>query len=1099
MKKWMTKKNAFVLVALFFYCLFVWCCSVSIRDAEIEVTTLEDTGNGSMIQLFWDDGAGYNAENAVYAEIVSASGSMSIAKEAAEGIVSYRWDPVNVQQDITYTSIRINGKEIPPEVFASWVIAADQVEMEVIDEGGAKQLSFCVGSNDAKLYLNDEFTETVCQATKMTTDMRWIATLLGAFIAVGAIFFEEIVFGISWCLNRIEALLQSIFEGHDKWKTFIAIAVLGIVAFLVMNQYLLGNQFFIFKDASDSYYQTYPQLINDARYIKEGLTYGSYNFRQGLGAGQGYIKFNLANWVAYFGEENVAYLMGVSQMLKIFLSGLLFYGVMRVRGKEQWYSIVLALGYAFCGHMVIRSSWSNYPNEVVLLAFWLFCFELWFQKKDFRWLPLATFVFFYHYSTGYYQVIYIAILVIYVVFRYITERKVNVKACLLVGGIAGVGTLCYLFLTDFSLVHMVLGALSSDRAQATMSNTDWNLESFLLDFSLLPRIFGRTVGLSSLGIIGKDYVNEYWNSLEDPTFYCGLMVLLLIPLAFSMMNMKKKVWYGIAYAGAIVYCFSEPLRTILNGFSGVTYKLSSFWIIIVMLFTVAQIDWNEIHTQKKERRSFIICTITAITLIWAMYKLPTVIGVVQENLNISIYFVILEYIAVSLLLLKKDLKYSIKIILVLLVCSEVAILAYPVYNDRVTADGSEYADDTVEAVAKIKEIEGDSFYRIDKQYESAQICDSLAQDYYGTAFYIGGTGPSSAIAAFYNDLGLPIFSKNRMAWGTSSYDEVQAVLGIKYALTKDESVANYGYTKIGEAGNVNIYENKNAMPMGFVYHYAVERSTFETLDNKQRQQVLLRACLVEDGNSSLPLISSEKLEELEITDTLFEKYEIPFESAENYSFVFEPTTEDEMLAVKIVFDKTGRGNLCYLTEDGTSNSMLILQEDSDTGQIFGIDESNVSRIWSDSPNWAEIISLRIAKIPKEEYYAIYEQDLDNLKKSAVEIIKYEDDYIKGSFHTETDGVLYLPVPNDGGWQVYIDGELQEKMTINDAFIGIPVSAGEHTVTLLCGTGTFGIVYGKDIKLLVGCVILIILGSIWLHTKKKRGLANERNINSSTSI
>ena len=73
------------------------------------------------------------------------------------------------------------------------------------------------------------------------------------------------------------------------------------------------------------------------------------------------------------------------------------------------------------------------------------------------------------------------------------------------------------------------------------------------------------------------------------------------------------------------------------------------------------------------------------------------------------------------------------------------------------------------------------------------------------------------------------------------------------------------------------------------------------------------------------------------------------------------------------------------------------------------------------------------------------------------------------------------------------------MTVNDAFIGIPVLAGEHTVTLLCGTGTFGIVYGKDIKLLVGCVILIILGSIWLHTKKKRGLANERNINSSTSI
>lgn len=1095
----MTKKNGIVLILLFIFCVGVITFQKPIYDVEITINTVETSNKGYVVQIFWDDGNGYTAENSTLTEITSGVGTLHLSKDIVEGSVAYRLDPAHGEQDIAYESIYVNGEELLVSDFWSYISAVEQTEIYLETTNDGEQLQFDVQGNDSQLYMNDSFREYVCQASKLSDDEKTTMIFVGVLIAFVFIFYKEIWQVIQFLLEKGNFLSEQIAKLPLRWRTLIAITVLLLAALIVMNQYLLGNQFFIFRDATDSYYQTYPQLINDSRYIEKGLIYGAYNFSQGIGADQGYIKLNLANWVAYFGEENVAYLMGISQMLKIFFSGLFFYGFMRIRGKEQWYSVVLALGYAFCGHMVIRSSWYNYPNEVMLLAFWLFCFELWFQKKDFRWIPLATFVFFYHYSTGYYQVIYIAILAIYVVFRYITERKVNIKACLLTGGIIGVGALCYLFFTDFAIVNMVIRTLASDRAQETISNTDWNLEAFLLDFSLLPRSFGRTVGVSSLGIIGKDYVNEYWNSLEDPTFYCGLVILLLIPLAFSMMNIKKKIWYGIAYAGAIVYCFSEPLRVILNGFSGVTYKLSSFWIILIMLLTVAQIDWNEIHAQKKERRSFVICTVTVLALILAMYKLPMVIDVVQEALNVSICFVILEYIAVSLLLLKKDLNYCAKVFLVLLVYSEVVMLAYPVYNDRATVDGSEYTDNTVEAVAKIKEIEGDSFYRIDKQYESVQMCDSLAQDYYGTAFYIGGMGPGNEIASFYNDLRLPIFSKNRMAWGTSSYDGVQAVLGIKYALTKDDSIANYGYTKIGEAGDVDIYENENAIPMGFVYNYAIERSAFEKLDSKQRQQVLLRACLVEDGSDGLPMLSNEILEELELTEALFEKYEISYESAENYSFVFEPTTEDEMLAVKIIFDKTGRGNLCYSTEDGTSNSMLILQEDSDTGQIFEIAENNVSCIWSNSPNWAEITSLRIAKIPKAEYYAAYEQDIDNLKKSAVEIINFEDNYLKGCFSTETDGMLYLPVPNNSGWLVYVDGKIQERQTINDAFMGISVSAGEHIIELLYLAGTFQYVYGNDIKCLLGCAIVIALGSIWFYTKRKRGLNHERNISSSTSI
>lgn len=1095
--KAVARRNVCIIIVFILYCIFVWFFSSQIRDVEIMVSTSESTNDGTVVQIFWNAGEGYNAENSLQLEIMDAQGSMIISQEIVEGIISCRWDPTNVQRDIVYTSIWINGNKVELSEFASWIESTEQCTVQIKKEGNSTELNIMVYGNDPQFFMGQGFTENIRKATSLPTQTKGLLTLIGLVGTAIGIFFKEIVKGIRWCLKRIEEKFGNVARSHPVCLTICCILLLAIMVIFVMNQYLFGTKRFLFIDAADSYYQTYPNLLNTARNIEKGLIYGGFNFCKGLGSGLGIIKPTLANWVAYFGTENVAYLMGFSQTIKMLLAGMFFYGFIRVKGKEKWYSVVLALGYVFCGHMSICASWESYPNEVVLLAMWLLCFELWFQRKDFRWLPLATALFFYHFGTGYYLILYLVLLPTYVLFRYVTERKVSKKGCLIAGGIVGVGAIGYLLVTDFSIIQLVYSTMASERVQTTINSTDWSMESFYLDFSLLPRIFGRTVGTSILGIIGNNYVNDYWNFLEDPTFYCGIMVLLLIPLAFSMMNWKMRVWYGLVYAVAVVYCLSEPLRTIINGFSGVTFKLSSFWIIVMMILTVAQIDWSEIREKQKEKRSFIICTVTALLLFWATYQLPTVIDVSQKELNISLCFIVLEYIGISFLLFVKRFKYCIRLLVLMVVCIETTIITYPIYNERLTADGTEYMDDTIKAVEQIKKMEGDSFYRIDKQYVSAQICDSLAQDYYGTAFYVGGTGMGNAMTAFYTDMGLPLFNKNRMAWGTSSYDGVQTILGIKYALSKGDGIANYGYHKIGMVGDVSIYKNEYAMPMGFVYNCAIEQDTFEKLDSKQRQQVLLKACLVENGSSVLPLISDEKLAELDKTEELFRQYEIPFESSENYSFVFEPTAENEMLAVKISFDKTGRGSLCYSTEDGKTNSMLILQEECDTGQIFEIVESGVNRIWSDSSNWAEITDLHIAQIPKSEYYALFEQDIARLKESAVEVTSYTENSIIGNFEAKEDGMLYLPIPS-GGWQVFIDGELQNIQTINDAFIGVYVSAGSHTLEVLYPTGTFWSVYGKDIIVLIGCIGIIILGNIWFYAKR-RGINNERDINSSTGI
>jgi uncharacterized membrane protein YfhO len=308
-------------------------------------------------------------------------------------------------------------------------------------------------------------------------------------------------------------------------------------------------------------------------------------------------------------------------------------------------------------------------------------------------------------------------------------------------------------------------------------------------------------------------------------------------------------------------------------------------------------------------------------------------------------------------------------------------------------------------------------------------------------------------------------------------------LGIRYILTKESAISNYGFEKIGETGEVSIYENENALPMGFVYNKAIERSTFEALPYDQRQRALLMAVLVEDGYDGLPLLTEEEIDSLSEKETLFDQYEIDYQSAENYSFVFEPNTEEEVLAVQITFDGAGKSDLCYSTVDGESFQLPITQVSE--GQIFEINVAGVNRIWADSPNWANIMTLRMAVIPKSVYYNTYQNLVDTLQKNGVTITEAGDNSMQGTFSCETDGVLYLPIVSGSGWEIYVDGEWQPEMQVNDTFTGIAVSAGTHELALRYGyTSDFINTYGNDFKWIAICAAIILVGSVLPLIQKK---------------
>ena len=78
---------------------------------------------------------------------------------------------------------------------------------------------------------------------------------------------------------------------------------------------------------------------------------------------------------------------------------------------------------------------------------------------------------------------------------------------------------------------------------------------------------------------------------------------------------------------------------------------------------------------------------------------------------------------------------------------------------------------------------------------------------------------------------------------------------------------------------------------------------------------------------------------------------------------------------------------------------------------------------------------------------LFEQIYSQLSAGQLEIESFSDTKIEGSVNAAQDGLLYLSIPYEKGWSVYVDGEKAETEKVLDAMLGVKVSKGRHEIKL----------------------------------------------------
>jgi len=81
-------------------------------------------------------------------------------------------------------------------------------------------------------------------------------------------------------------------------------------------------------------------------------------------------------------------------------------------------------------------------------------------------------------------------------------------------------------------------------------------------------------------------------------------------------------------------------------------------------------------------------------------------------------------------------------------------------------------------------------------------------------------------------------------------------------------------------------------------------------------------------------------------------------------------------------------------------------------------------------------------------------DLNAFEKSATAIqekgldLTVKGRSAKGTVTATKDQVVLTTIPFDKGWKAYVDGKKVPVQSFKNAFVGFPISAGEHTIKLV---------------------------------------------------
>lgn len=849
--------------------------------------------------------------------------------------------------------------------------------------------------------------------------------------------------------KRLEAYRKSRLYSilYDKGVLYFAVsflipAVIMTLAFRKAQIHPFGDQQMLVVDLWHQYYPFF-------RVVREKLLTGGsflYSWQNGMGTNFlsliSYYAASPLNWLSvFFSEENVRDALTFILIAKIGFCGAFFSCFLRYTFKRRDFSIcIFSALFALCSYML-----GYYWNVMWFDAIALFPLVMTGVVAVCREGKWKTFTFALALSliANYYIAYFTCI---FTVFMFAAAIILNAKG-----------------VKDFfrKLWIMVRSAV---------------LGTALGGFMLLPAYFGLQLTNSANNVFPRDVLYyEKWTDIFAnlisysppamkeglPNFACGMLAIVLfgVFLFSAGIKIREKISALLMLALIAVSCNMNVLNYIWHGFhftNMIPYRFA--FIFSFVLIAAAYRAYDIILTNGVKVYQLVLLP----AFPWVVFYLNYMASgdepfkftePIKSSIIIAAAYILI-FVAVKIFPFKKVQVRNTAMSL----CLGAAIIS-ECWNNAVigvdTVGNSDYTTyptryNEIEALLDAAENADDTpFYRteVTKTYT---LNDSALYGYNGISQFSSAANVS--VTKFIKRLGLYASEAGNRYYYRLSTPVVNSMLGLKYLISKDGMIASEkpALKFSGSSGGVYMYENMYPLSLG----YMVSGDILE-LDNDYSsygtpfdyQNALLKACTGVENCFTPQPVALVSYNGMTVSKQSYGSYTFVKENSNSGNASAEYTFDGVKDSYLYGYAANGGCDTVNVSSGGVSVDRNI--SISDYPIVFPMGEAQEGEtavVEMKAKNDVSNGSYKLMVYAMDQ--SLFEKAYYELADEQLEITEFSDTEIKGTVNAFADGIMFLSMPYEKGWSVYVDGEKTETVSVAGAMLGAKVSAGTHDIRIV---------------------------------------------------
>ncbi|MBQ4284307.1 MAG: YfhO family protein [Lachnospira sp.] len=796
----------------------------------------------------------------------------------------------------------------------------------------------------------------------------------------------------------IDEISNGIPSGNITYLlSFVIPLAILIVLYIAKDIFPFGNRYYL---RSDMYHQYAPFFSELWHKISTGESF-YYTWDTGMGTNfislMAYYLASPSNWIiGLFPQKHIVEVMNAFIILKLSGSSLtLSYYISKHFNTKKCTIALFGMFYALSGYIAAYSWNVMWLDCILLLPLIILGLErLVKENKGFLYcITLGLCIF-----TNYYISIMVCLSVILYFFVLIISYDglkkpiVYIKKffnwgfySLLSGGLAA----CLL------LPEIYTFSLSS-------SSTISFPKKLTAYFSLLEMMARQLIN-----------VDVHMGLEHHPNIYCGLAVLLLIPLYIMCKKVDSREKIGKCFI-LLIFILSFNLNILNFIWHGLHFPNSlPARQAFIYIFFVLTMSYEALHHIKSfSKRQFTTALWIPLTLlIFYDYIFKD-----SDMYDFKIFYISGAFVLVYALLMYLRRTKGLKTAIVLFATFLIAILECSINiastGFSTTSRTSYLLDyDAVKTVTNTVYENDSSFFRMDKITGARTKNDGSWHNYHSISTF--SSTSSAGMSKLYKNLGL-IGSTNAYAYDGSTV-VTNSLFSVKYLISNQHLVEDNLRTYYTGNNGEFIYQNTYTLPLGYMVPEKFAKEwNYVTINNGIENQNYLVRQMTGIVDIFENMYTYKGYSDLMFDTTKSGHIYISVPSAENYNDTISIHVANETL-----------------TFDNLKNNPHVL----DLGYV---EAGTTIEFYTASP-----VSCSVYVLNEDKLQQMY----NKLNAESFNITEWDDTHFEGTINAQNDGTMLLSIPYDGGWSVYVDGVKTDTFPIANALTGVNVSAGQHDIEL----------------------------------------------------